>query len=207
MAEIIPPSPSYTPLLGLYFCYFVLTALGIHYSSKSSLVVTLRLSCPRHVGSQFPDQGSNPCPLHWKADSQPLDHQGNPKNCFLWRRDVLDYGQSWTLVYKSQAKSGHNNFSPSCMHIPSQRGLAVFHHQELKPVYLEPESDSVVCAEGQHSSLGFKTSCSFCYCLWIMLLPWGEPGLVFQRIADCRKRPLTPLTHQQTQTRPGELSG
>ena len=22
-----------------------------------------------HVGSQFPDQGSNPCPLHWKADS------------------------------------------------------------------------------------------------------------------------------------------
>ena len=26
----------------------------------------------------FPDQGSNPCPLHWQADSQPLHHQGNP---------------------------------------------------------------------------------------------------------------------------------
>ena len=26
----------------------------------------------------FPDQGSNPCPLHWQADSQPLRHQGSP---------------------------------------------------------------------------------------------------------------------------------
>ena len=27
----------------------------------------------------FPDQGSNPCPLHWQADSQPLRHQGSPQ--------------------------------------------------------------------------------------------------------------------------------
>ena len=26
----------------------------------------------------FPDQGSNQCPLHWQADSQPLRHQGSP---------------------------------------------------------------------------------------------------------------------------------
>ena len=26
-----------------------------------------------------PDQGSNPCPLHWQADSQTLHHQGSPK--------------------------------------------------------------------------------------------------------------------------------
>ena len=26
----------------------------------------------------FPDQGSNPHPLHWQADSQPLRHQGSP---------------------------------------------------------------------------------------------------------------------------------
>ena len=26
----------------------------------------------------FPDQGSNPCPLHWQADSQPLLHQVSP---------------------------------------------------------------------------------------------------------------------------------
>ena len=33
----------------------------------------------------LPDQGSNPCPLHWQADSQPLRHQGSPKvftSCF-----------------------------------------------------------------------------------------------------------------------------
>ena len=30
----------------------------------------------------FPDQGSNPCPLHWQADSQPLCHQGSPSICF-----------------------------------------------------------------------------------------------------------------------------
>ena len=32
---------------------------------------------PRSRGI-FPDQGSNPCPLHWQADSQPLRHQGSP---------------------------------------------------------------------------------------------------------------------------------
>ena len=26
----------------------------------------------------FADQGLNPCPLHWQADSQPLRHQGSP---------------------------------------------------------------------------------------------------------------------------------
>ena len=31
----------------------------------------------------FPDQGSNPCPLHWQADSQPLRHQGSPSTSFL----------------------------------------------------------------------------------------------------------------------------
>ena len=30
----------------------------------------------------FPDQGSNPCPLHWQADSQPLRHQGSPKGAW-----------------------------------------------------------------------------------------------------------------------------
>ena len=33
----------------------------------------------------FPDQGSNPCPLHWQADSQPLRHQGSPTiTSFKW---------------------------------------------------------------------------------------------------------------------------
>ena len=32
----------------------------------------------------FPDQGSNPCPLHWQADSQPLRHQGSPECATVW---------------------------------------------------------------------------------------------------------------------------
>ena len=42
-----------------------------------SVVVAHGLSCSAARGI-FPDQGSNPCPLHWQADSQPLCHQGSP---------------------------------------------------------------------------------------------------------------------------------
>ena len=31
----------------------------------------------------LPRQGSNPCPLHWQADSQPLRHQGSPSGYLL----------------------------------------------------------------------------------------------------------------------------
>ena len=41
-----------------------------------SVVVAHGLSCSAACGI-FPDQGSNPCPLHWQADSQPLRHQGS----------------------------------------------------------------------------------------------------------------------------------
>ena len=41
------------------------------------------LSCPAACGI-FPDQGSNPCPLHWQADSQLLRHQGSPIIWFLF---------------------------------------------------------------------------------------------------------------------------
>ena len=34
----------------------------------------------------FPDQGSNPCSLHWQADSQPLRHQGSPQGFFLRKK-------------------------------------------------------------------------------------------------------------------------
>ena len=47
-----------------------------------SAVVTHGPSCSAACGI-FPDQGSNPCPLHWEADSQPLHHQGSPTNHFL----------------------------------------------------------------------------------------------------------------------------
>ena len=41
----------------------------------------------------LPDQGSNPCPPHWQADSQPLRHQGSPPLLF-WPN--LNYIYKWT---------------------------------------------------------------------------------------------------------------
>ena len=43
-----------------------------------SVVVAHRPSCSVACGI-LPDQGSNLCPLHWQADSQPLRHQGSPE--------------------------------------------------------------------------------------------------------------------------------
>ena len=57
----------------------------------------LRSTGSRHAGSAivthgpsrsaacgiFPDQGSNPRPLHWQADSQPLRHQGSPREIYF----------------------------------------------------------------------------------------------------------------------------
>ena len=48
---------------------------------SGSVVVAHGPSC--YVACEiFPDQGLNPCPLHWQADSQPLRHQGSPKELF-----------------------------------------------------------------------------------------------------------------------------
>ena len=53
---------------------------------SGSAIVAHGPSCSAACGI-FPDQGSNPCPLHWQADSQPLRHQGSPV-VNLWRRRV-----------------------------------------------------------------------------------------------------------------------
>ena len=52
-----------------------------------SVIVANGPSCSTACGI-FPDQGSNPCPLHWQADSQPLHHQGSP------------YALFWLMLYK-----------------------------------------------------------------------------------------------------------
>ena len=58
-----------------------------------------RLSCSRAC-EIFTDQGSNPCLLHWQADSWPLNHQGSPLWCILnWQyfqlmMDLLEHNHS-----------------------------------------------------------------------------------------------------------------
>ena len=46
-----------------------------------SVIVAQGPSCSVACGT-LPDQGSNPCPPHWQADSQPLCHQGSPRSFF-----------------------------------------------------------------------------------------------------------------------------
>ena len=43
--------------------------------STGVVVVAHRLLAACRI---FPDQGSNPCPLHWQVHSYPLDHHGSP---------------------------------------------------------------------------------------------------------------------------------
>ena len=80
-------------VLGLRFCARAFSSCGkwgplfiavrgaSHYRGLSrragSVIVTHGPSCSVACGI-FPDQGSNPCPLHWQSDSQPLHHQGSP---------------------------------------------------------------------------------------------------------------------------------
>ena len=47
-----------------------------------SVVVAHGPSCSAARGI-VPDQGSNLCPLHWQADSQPLHQQGSPAHCLF----------------------------------------------------------------------------------------------------------------------------
>ena len=61
-----------------------------------SAVVAHRSSCSAACGI-LPDQGSNPCPLHWQADSQPLRHQGSPRCKLLY----IEWINNKVLLYST----------------------------------------------------------------------------------------------------------
>ena len=54
---------------------------GVWLQHMGSVVMAHGLSCSMACGI-FPDQGSNPYPLHWQVDSDPLCHQGSPNSLF-----------------------------------------------------------------------------------------------------------------------------
>ena len=98
-------------MLGLRFCARAFSSCGKRGPLSSSRCAGLSLSRPlllRSTGSScagsvvvahgpscsaacgiFPDQGSNPCALHWQADSQPLRHQGSPR-CIFFLTTLLE---------------------------------------------------------------------------------------------------------------------
>ena len=76
-----------------------------------SVAVAHGPSCSAACGI-LPDQGSNPCPLHRQADSQPLRHQESP-------RDV---------IYKLQMKSLGKRTWNGC----AKRGLNVWTDSKVR---------------------------------------------------------------------------
>ena len=65
--------------------------------TRRLIIVAHGPSCSTACGI-FPDQGSNPCPLHWQADSQPLRHQGSPPILLNVKKKSCIYG-SWPKVF------------------------------------------------------------------------------------------------------------
>ena len=59
-----------------------------------SVIVAHGPSCSAACGI-LPDQGSNPCPLHKQADSQPLRHQGSPTHLFLFFKNHKAAWLNW----------------------------------------------------------------------------------------------------------------
>ena len=55
-----------------------------------SVIVAHGPSCSAACGI-LPDQGSNPCPLHWQADSQPLRHQGSPLSLLFFSLHKMEF--------------------------------------------------------------------------------------------------------------------
>ena len=121
-------------MLGLRFCGRVFSSCGElellfiavrgPLTIAASLVAEHRLQMRRlsSCGSRaqllrgmwyLPSQGSNPCPLHWQADSQPLCHQGSPKGCNLeWIKEskerntnigIKTYKQTVSVQFRRKA--------------------------------------------------------------------------------------------------------
>ena len=63
-----------------------------------SVIVAHGPGCSAACGI-LPDQGSNLCPLHWQADSQPLRHQGSPLIFFKVKKTKNELNKSLTCAH------------------------------------------------------------------------------------------------------------
>ena len=60
--------------------FIYLSVLGPSCDMQASSLWCAGFAAPRPMGSSFPYQGPNHCPLHWQGDSSPLDQQGSPQS-------------------------------------------------------------------------------------------------------------------------------
>ena len=94
-----------------------------------------------------PDQGSNPCPLHWQADSQPLRHQGSPPTFSIW-------GSCWKAVFApllTRLDKGGTSLPRACdlFKVPQglpKRILHMLQSLELNPPGFRPNPPRLLLA-------------------------------------------------------------
>ena len=82
----------------------IASLLAEHRLERTGLVVVANGLCCSVSRRISLDQGSNPCLLHWQADSLPLSHQGSPRMLYLLM-DIFycQYGKC-VLYLKSRLK-------------------------------------------------------------------------------------------------------
>ena len=119
----------------------VVAAPGVQ--STGSVVVVLELSCSAACGI-FPDQESNPCLLHWQADSSPLSHQGSPGFCFS-PKQIIDF---LAVIVPGQVQAVISSL-PSVTMMSAQFARPIYY--VLSPLYSYP---TPVGAHGTHCCIG-----------------------------------------------------
>ena len=115
-----------------------------------SVIVAHGPSCSVACGI-FPDQGSNLCPLHWQADSQPLSHQGSPRIVF------------WELYFnvKKFAWCPHNFiYWPTNSYYELKNTfwfVLIFKRKSQKSVYLKSIYISIIYHVSMNEASSLKT--------------------------------------------------
>ena len=115
-----------------------------------SVVAAHGPSCSAACGI-LPDQGLNPCPLHWQADSQPLRHQGSP-----W----------WELLRSTLVATFKYKIEYLGYFVCFLKFIYLFIYFWLRWVFIAVRGLSLVAASGGYSSL----RCAGFSLRWLLLL-------------------------------------
>ena len=123
-----------------------------------SVVVAHGPSCSAACGI-FPDQGSNPCPVHQQADSQTLRHQGSPITAFC-RRFYFCFGFEEFVSKKTRLVTQIDNFNLTSIENHSKERNRNEKGKKSKSMYitklgrhLHPDSDSAGKSRKQQSGV------------------------------------------------------
>ena len=132
-----------------------------------SVVVAHGPSCSAACGI-FPDQGSNPRPLHWQADSQPLRHQGSP-NLFVLNHLFASYPSHCLLI---QLPSWPVIWGVSFLQVPPPAtSLSPSPSLLWNLPFTESHCSTVTNSLSFPSPINFLTKGNACYCQSDLLYP------------------------------------